>query len=268
MITTFFPFGPTPDRLERLGREHALWLDAERETDSSQTPPERLTVNYLRHECTDYDLNPSRARHRAACEAIGRRFPWLAQECQRQIDRRAALEAASEEGRKQWSAEMERRRAEHRAMVAASRELVKGMRVGQRVAFRKGRNRYTGVVTKLGRSRVTVAYRVSTGRERDRVRLFHAARLTPVEEDGEPSPSRQVIRWPRPLRPSGPSPPARIPDGLGCAPVFADQRRMVSPATGQRARRTRGPPRPRRPRLRGPCTSPSRSRSRRGPAGR
>lgn len=85
MITTSFPFDPAPARLERLAleyaRDHGL-------TDGAHPPIARLVVDYLLHECTDYHLHRSRPRHRAACEVIGQRFPWLAEECGRRIAQR------------------------------------------------------------------------------------------------------------------------------------------------------------------------------------
>src|SRR5699024_5575291 len=81
VITAFLPADLTLARLKRLAQEHARQLDL----DSSHVPPVRSMVNYLRHECTDYDLEQSASRHRAACEAIARRFPQLAKECRRQI---------------------------------------------------------------------------------------------------------------------------------------------------------------------------------------
>src|SRR5699024_7765035 len=155
VITTFFPADLTLARLKRLAQEHARQLDL----DSSHVPPVRSMVNYLRHECTDYDLEQSASRHRAACEAIARRFPQLAKECRRQIARRTEQDLQEERAHQMWVAEEERLRAEHRAMVARSREVIKGMRVGQRVGFWSGGYWRTGVITKLGRSRVTVAYR-------------------------------------------------------------------------------------------------------------
>lgn len=212
MITTFFPFDPNPGRLKRLAREHAQQLDLEHGGDSSQVPLARLIVNYLHHECTDYDLEQSGPRHRAACEAIAQRFPWLAEECQRQITRRAQQDVEAEWHLRTFTAEREHHRAEHRTMVARSREVIKEMRVGQRVGFRLGGHRRTGVITKLGRSRVTVAYQVATGRERDRVRLFHAALLTPVEENPKPFPaprSGSETHGPRCIGPRRPRP--RVP---------------------------------------------------------
>lgn len=188
MIRTFFPLALSPTRLEQLAREHAWQLDLEYGRSGSQAPIDRLVVNYLRHECTDYDLEQSAPRHRAACEAIARTFPWLAEECRRQVDRRAQQDLEEEELRRALADEEEQHRAERRAMVTRSREVIKGMHVGQRVRFRDGRYPRTGVITKLGRSRVTVAYQVATGRDRGRVRLLHAARITLVKDDPDPSP--------------------------------------------------------------------------------
>ncbi|WP_017597329.1 hypothetical protein [Nocardiopsis lucentensis] len=182
MITTFFPSDTTRCRLERSAREHALALDLERGSCGDGVPTERLVVNYLRHECTDYDLDQSGPRHRAACEAIATRFPWLAEECQRQIARRTEADAMAEAAWEAWERERKAERERHRIMVAASREAVADLRVGQRVSFPYKRHRYTGVITKKGRSRVTVVYQIRTGEDRERVRLIHASLVTPVTE--------------------------------------------------------------------------------------
>ncbi|MEV2278777.1 hypothetical protein AB0I72_24635 [Nocardiopsis sp. NPDC049922] len=183
MITTFFPAVTSRRRLERSAREHTLTLDLERGSCSDDVPVERLVVNYLRHECTDYDLDQSSPRHRAACEAIAERFPWLAKECQRQIVRRAEADAEAEAASRSWEQEEEAARERCRALVSASREAIADLHVGQRVSFPYKRHRYTGVITKKGRSRVTVAYRIRTGKDRDRVRLVHASLVTPVTEE-------------------------------------------------------------------------------------
>ncbi|MFJ5846418.1 hypothetical protein [Streptomyces sp. NPDC092903] len=52
--------------------------------------------------------------------------------------------------------------------------------MGQRVQFtRKGRV-YQGVVEEVGRSKVTVAYQVKTGPQRDRTLSLHAALVDPL----------------------------------------------------------------------------------------
>lgn len=77
--------------------------------------------------------------------------------------------------------EQETERERRRAVVVDSREAITELRVGQRVSIPYKRRRYTGVVTKLGRSKVAVAYRIATGRDRDRVRLVHASLVRPVD---------------------------------------------------------------------------------------
>lgn len=69
------------------------------------SPPEfleRITVNYIRHELTDYDRELSQQAHKAGAEAARRiirhkvyaaiadAYPRFAAECQRQIERRSA----------------------------------------------------------------------------------------------------------------------------------------------------------------------------------
>jgi hypothetical protein len=179
VITTSFPLDPHRGRLERSAREHARVLALERGgVGDGPVSVERLVVDYPRQERTHDDRNPSAERHRAAGEAIPRRFPWPAEECRRQTAGRAKEDAAV----RVWAREPEIERERRRTVVVDSREAITELRVGQKVSFPYKRLRYTGVVTKLGRSRVAVAYRIATGRDRDRVRLVHAALVTPVDD--------------------------------------------------------------------------------------
>jgi hypothetical protein len=79
-------------RLECVAREHALDRAIERDDDLGDPPVDRLVVNMLRHEFSDYDEVATAERHAAICRAIATSFPWLATESERQIERRALAE--------------------------------------------------------------------------------------------------------------------------------------------------------------------------------
>ena len=84
-----FPLRSYREELVKVAREHAIGLDhASGQVARLDSADETLVVNWLRHQCTDYDRDQSAARHRAACEAIAHVYPWLSDECRRQIDRR------------------------------------------------------------------------------------------------------------------------------------------------------------------------------------
>lgn len=57
----------------------------------------RIAVNMLRHTATNYDCDQSLARYTAASEAISARYPWLADECARQLRQRANENAWEED---------------------------------------------------------------------------------------------------------------------------------------------------------------------------
>ena len=153
-------------RLERTAVEHTIELAMARGQGIGDAPAEQLVVNMLRHEYTSYDDSPTQAAHRAACEAIAARFGWLAGECQRQI---AVRELRERQGR-EWAAAAERHRAEQQAWrrerVTESREACRQLSVGMAVTAKvKGHVRRATVV-KVGRSRVTIGFRLKTGAER------------------------------------------------------------------------------------------------------
>lgn len=184
MIETRFPKNKSYGQLARAAELHAIQIAGDRghiET-RDDVPTDRLIVNYLRHECTDYDDDQTAERHKAACEAIADRFPYLAEECKRQItrrgdtDRRLADEAACYEAQqREW-------KAARRTRVEESKQAIKAMQVGQQVTYRRNEKCvYTATIVKVGRSKVTVAYRVKTGKDRDRTATVHAALVTPLE---------------------------------------------------------------------------------------
>jgi len=78
----------TREELEELARKHASRRNG---IPKNGVPNiDRLVVNLLRHTSTNYDCDQSARRHAASCDAIARRYPWLADECARQMLRREA----------------------------------------------------------------------------------------------------------------------------------------------------------------------------------
>lgn len=160
-----FPCWPR-ETLERHSISHADDVALERGLTPGDGPVDRLVVNMLRHEFTRYDATQTVAAHRAACEAIAARYEWLRPECERQIrqreraerDERSALLAAEaqEAAARKWQQD---RVSESRAAIDA---LTVGMAVNATV---KGHSR-KATITKVGRSRVTVAFRLKSGAER------------------------------------------------------------------------------------------------------
>jgi hypothetical protein len=174
-IGTFFP-KTSRNNLVRQARLHAIELE------NYETPDERAVVNYLRHEFTDYDDEPSQVRHRAACEAIAAQYPWLAEECARQIKRRAQQEAEEAAMLRAYEAEQARAQAERRAVVEASKKMITSLTVGQRVLYKYKRWEYEATISKIGRSKITVTYRLKTSGDQ-RVKEVHAALVTALASD-------------------------------------------------------------------------------------
>lgn len=180
MIKTWFP-DVSPEQLVRMAKRHVYALECDRgDFGLSDAPVERLVVNYLRHQCTDYDTDQTQERHRAANEAIAARYPWLAAECERQIRLRAERDAELASLVEFFEIDEERRRAERQAIVAASRDAAKKLRVGQVVSYRSRGRVYAATITRIGRTRVTLTYRLRTGGERTAV--VHASLVSPVDD--------------------------------------------------------------------------------------
>ncbi|MFE6274088.1 hypothetical protein ACFVQ9_35465 [Streptomyces goshikiensis] len=178
-LTTWFPDLDAEELARRADRhafEHSVSLGFE----PSNAPADRLTVNYLRHEFTRYDDEPTVERHREACEAIAARYPWLAAECAAQIDRRRDAEERDRDAAAMYEGHFELEQAERRDVTARSREAVKALSLGQRVKFKKQGRENVGTIAELGPSRVVVAYEVASGRDRARSVKLPAIDVEPV----------------------------------------------------------------------------------------
>jgi hypothetical protein len=144
---------------------------------------DRLVVNMLRHEYSNYDNDQSQNAHRVVCEAIGNQFAWLYQECRRQIERRADnenIEAEFRTARRQWESVEKARRA---LRSRTSSEVIGAFNIGDHViAAIAGRER-EGTITWIGRRRVEVAYVIKTGAARSRRLDASDVRVVVTERD-------------------------------------------------------------------------------------
>lgn len=141
-------------------------------------PVDRLVVNMLRHKYTNYDANPSQENHRIACEAVATRYHWLKPECERQIQARMESVAFEREAAS-WAEEtLASERADRRARVDESRQVIGQFSEGMMViATVKGHQR-VATVLKVGRTRLTVGFKIKTGA--DRTAVIHASEVQPA----------------------------------------------------------------------------------------
>ena len=76
-----------------------------------------------------------------------------------------------------YEAEQARKQAERRAVVEASKDVITSLTVGQRVLYKYKRWEYEATISKIGRSKITVTYRLKTSGDQ-RVKEVHAALVT------------------------------------------------------------------------------------------
>jgi len=169
MIATRFPRW-SRDGLEKAARRHRPEVDfAYGHEPSDIDNVDRLVVNMLRHGFSDYDQDQSRDAHRFVCQAIKERFAWLADECDRQIERRARAEDLESAF---LSVALEQIKLEHERRTERSRlssEVIGDFNVGDQVIARiAGRDR-GGTITWIGRKRVEVVSYLKTGECRTRL---------------------------------------------------------------------------------------------------
>ena len=178
MIRVDFP-DSSRKQLIRLAHAHAFDLAVDRGYDDiGNATDDRLTVNMLRHEFTDYDLDQSAGRYREACRAIADRYPHLAAECARQIAAREADEHAARRDAEMYLAEQRQRAEQRRVLIAASRQVIGTLVVGQHVVATVRGHVRCGVLTKISRSRVTMEFMLASGAPR--TATLYAAEISPA----------------------------------------------------------------------------------------
>jgi sRNA-binding protein len=130
---------------------------------------DRLVVNMLRHEFTSYGQTRSTFAHVKACEAIAKRFPWLQDECERQMQQRAKRDHQRElvlripdNPNGTWASRRKDR-------ADRSREAIEKLSVGEAVTVTVGGYQRSARITGVGRSRVTVEFTTKSGASRTAV---------------------------------------------------------------------------------------------------
>ncbi|MEA2591244.1 MAG: hypothetical protein QOD62_1075 [Actinomycetota bacterium] len=169
------------ERLERTARRHADALSIERGgpgCDSDDT--DRLVVNLLRHEFTTYDWDPTEEMKREACLAIKSKYPWLAEECDRQIFLRALDEATEASIREEIEAEKRARTDRRQERSAASAKAIAELSVGMAVSAYIRGHRRIATITEVRRRRMDVSYSIKSGAQRtDRL---YASEVVPLSD--------------------------------------------------------------------------------------
>jgi hypothetical protein len=174
-IETFFP-NWQGSKLEKIAVQRAIEVNSYYDRDPDCSKTDRLVVNMLRHEFTDYDCDQSTSRFIAACDAISTHYPWLNDECRRQIAKRRKSEAERTAHLQMMQEEQE----VNRQRSNESSQFIDRFYIGQTVQGRiRGHNRI-GEVTWIGTRRVEISFRLATGQER-RYRLY-ASQVTPISK--------------------------------------------------------------------------------------
>jgi putative resolvase len=128
--------------------------------------------------------------HETACKAIAAKYPWLAAECDRQMRQRDTSEKRDAVALAAWERQQQTQRSWRRDRVTESGEAIRRLAVGMTVDARvKGHQRAAEIV-KVGRSRVTISYRVRTGEQR--TALVYARGLEAAVGSFEPHAGRVV----------------------------------------------------------------------------
>jgi hypothetical protein len=168
MVEIEFPDWPRR-RLERVAVEHAVEVALAYDRVPGDAPADRLVVNLLRHEFTSCDAAPARENHRAACEAIATRFLWLRDECERQVQARERQEAGQRAAMDWAEATLAAGQAERKARSEEPGQAIRRFHEGMTVTAKvKGHVREATVV-KVGRTRLTIGFKIKTGASRTAV---------------------------------------------------------------------------------------------------
>ena len=152
--------------LEKVALKHAFDVSFDTGRDFDPTLSDRLVVNMLRHEFSDYDDNQSATNFSAACAEIAIRFLWLAPECERQMARRRENDAAADDAHEMFERATLEQQIRRRAISAASSEVIRSLRIGDRVtALVRGRQR-SGTIVWVGRKQIEFSFKLKSGQVR------------------------------------------------------------------------------------------------------
>jgi hypothetical protein len=181
MLETYFPDWQRSE-IEKAAVKRSMEINAGHTYEPDyNSNTDRLAVNWLRHEFTDYNDNQSVDRFIEACTAIASRYPWLKSECDFQIEKKKKVCA---EGADLLMLMREIRAQEHKDKLRLSEESAKAvsdLHIRQTVQVRSGERERVGEITWIGSLRVEVLFRIATGRKR-RYRLY-ASVVTPVVQN-------------------------------------------------------------------------------------
>jgi hypothetical protein len=174
-IEAFFPNWQR-SKLEKIAIQRAIEVNSRYNRDPDCSKTDRLVVNMLRHEFTDYDKDRNLRRFIEACTAISANYPWLNDECRRQIAKRRKSEAERTAHLQMMQEEQE----VNRQRSNESTQLIDRFYIGQTVQGRiRGHNRI-GEITWIGTRRVEISFRLAPGQER-RYRLY-ASQVAPISK--------------------------------------------------------------------------------------
>lgn len=166
-------------RLERTALAYAIDVSLACDRDFDPSLTDRLVVNMLRHEFTDYGNHQPFENFDSACSAIAERFPWLRGECARPILHRGAMEAQEADLLAMWGRQ-ERRLREQRQMRAADPvRAIDGIDLGTEITARVRGVQRRGTVTWRGRKRAGITFTIKSGQER--THRLYALEVRPVE---------------------------------------------------------------------------------------
>ncbi|HUZ42331.1 MAG TPA: hypothetical protein VMU68_13190 [Acidimicrobiales bacterium] len=166
MTRTWFPRW-SQTRLEIVARKRAQAIYLARDRFPSDSHDiDRLVVNMLRHEFSNYDDDQGEEAHRLICRAVTAQYKWLSDECDKQIERRARSER---QGREYMIMALEHAAAERERRVERSRlsgEVIDTMRVGDVGFARVAGFEHRVTITWVGRRRIEVSYTLKSGANR------------------------------------------------------------------------------------------------------
>lgn len=152
--------------LERVAVDHAIEVSLACDRLPGDVPVDQLVVNMLRHEFTSYDAGPAQEAHRAVCDVIAARFPWLKQECARQVQVRERREAEEHSAAEWAEVQLAAGKAERQARVEEPAKAIGQFSEGMRVTAKVKGHVRDATVLKVGRTRLVIGFKIKTGADR------------------------------------------------------------------------------------------------------
>jgi hypothetical protein len=163
----------TPETLAAVAIEHARSVASDRRDPCWEPAPEsehRLIVNMLRHRCTRYeDRGATAEAKRDAHIAISTALPWLASECQRQMEQREQEEALAEQMAQEAREDARLRTANRRQWIKDSKALIASGAIAEGMAVNVQVRNHLRLVTvaAVAAPKVKVVYSLKSGQPRE-----------------------------------------------------------------------------------------------------